>query len=64
MDCPACKGVVVVAEHQRIEVDYCTKCSGVWFDAGELELLLESSALEKVGLNMAEIMALPAKKVS
>ena len=50
MDCPACKGVMVIAEHQRIEVDYCTKCSGVWFDAGELELLLESMALDEAGL--------------
>jgi len=64
VDCPACKGVMVIAEHQRIEVDYCTKCSGVWFDAGELELLLESMALDEAGLTMSEIMALPTKKVA
>jgi len=64
VDCPACRGVMVVAEHKRIEVDYCTKCSGVWFDAGELELLLESMTLDETGLTMAEIMALPAKKVA
>lgn len=63
MDCPACRGPVVVVEFQRIELDYCTKCLGVWFDAGELELLLERMALDGAALTMDEIMALPAEKV-
>ncbi|MCK7521491.1 MAG: zf-TFIIB domain-containing protein [Ignavibacteriales bacterium] len=29
-------------ELEQIEVDYCTSCEGVWLDAGELELLLET----------------------
>jgi len=64
VDCPACKGAVVVVEHERIELDYCTKCFGVWFDAGELELLLERMALEGTALTVDEIMALPAKKAA
>jgi len=39
---------MIVVEHHKIELDYCTSCRGVWFDAGELELLLESAGLEGV----------------
>jgi len=42
MICPACKEDMIVVEHHDIELDYCTGCLGVWFDSGELELLLES----------------------
>ena len=34
---------MIVVEHKKIELDYCLQCKGVWFDCGELELLLESS---------------------
>lgn len=64
MDCPACKGVVVVVEYQRIELDYCTNCYGVWFDAGELALLTERLDLEGQGLSVNEIVALPEKRVA
>jgi len=40
MKCPVDKSVMMVVEHRRIELDYCTKCSGVWLDHGELELLI------------------------
>ena len=33
---------MIVMEHSRIELDYCTECKGVWFDSGELDLLLQS----------------------
>ena len=46
MICPACKSNMIVVEHSKIELDYCTNCRGVWFDSGELELLLESAGLE------------------
>lgn len=35
---------MVVLELDKIEIDYCTSCKGIWLDAGELELLLEDSA--------------------
>ena len=41
MVCPVCKEPLIVLELNEIEIDYCTSCSGVWLDAGELELLLE-----------------------
>jgi Zn-finger nucleic acid-binding protein len=42
MICPVCKEPLVVLELEQVEVDYCTSCAGVWLDAGELELLLET----------------------
>ena len=41
MRCPACKAQLVVVERESIEVDWCPDCHGVWFDAGEIELLAE-----------------------
>lgn len=40
MHCPACDEPMVVLEYEEVEVDFCTECSGVWLDEGELELLL------------------------
>jgi Zn-finger nucleic acid-binding protein len=31
---------MLVIEYDSIEIDYCVDCSGIWFDAGEIELLL------------------------
>ena len=42
MICPACKSDMIVVERDKIELDYCGKCGGVWFDSGELEILLAS----------------------
>jgi len=55
---------MIIVEHERIELDYCTKCLGVWFDAGELSLLLESIDLEVGELNIADIMTLPEKTIA
>ena len=46
MYCPVCKEPMIIVEHERIELDYCTTCFGVWFDAGELSLMMESMDLE------------------
>jgi Zn-finger nucleic acid-binding protein len=43
MDCPVCKKSMLVLELQQIEIDYCQGCSGIWLDAGELELLLDDT---------------------
>jgi Zn-finger nucleic acid-binding protein len=42
---------MIVVEHESIELDYCDNCSGVWFDAGEVELLMETMGLESIGLD-------------
>ena len=43
MNCPACRQPLVVVEHEGIEVDWCVACRGIWFDAGEVELLAEKA---------------------
>jgi len=47
MICPVCKYDMLVVEYHDIELDYCNSCKGVWFDTGELELLLKSHGLEE-----------------
>ena len=46
MICPVCKSDMIVVEYRGIELDYCSGCKGVWFDSGEVELLLESHGFE------------------
>jgi len=38
---------MLAVEYHNIELDYCNSCKGVWFDSGELELLLKSQGLEE-----------------
>lgn len=40
MDCPVCDKAMITAELHEVEVDYCASCTGIWLDAGELEILL------------------------
>jgi Zn-finger nucleic acid-binding protein len=47
MICPVCRYDMIVVEYHNIELDYCNSCKGVWFDSGELELLLKSQGLEE-----------------
>lgn len=36
----------MMAERQRIEIDYCSKCRCVWLDRGELDNIIECSKAE------------------
>ena len=40
MDCPVCKMPMIILELNEVEIDHCLSCSGIWLDAGELELLI------------------------
>ena len=62
MKCPACSSLMIVVEHEKVELDYCLNCAGVWFDAGELELLLETMQLEETGLSLDSILTTPEAK--
>jgi len=53
---------MIVVEHEKIELDYCLNCSGVWFDAEELELLLETMELEGTSLSLDNILTSPDAK--
>jgi len=39
MNCPKCNVELIVVERDKIELDWCPKCSGFWFDADEWQLL-------------------------
>ena len=62
MICPTCHDVMIVVEQDKIELDHCTNCSGVWFDSGELELMLERMGLEDSALSVAKVTDLPEAK--
>lgn len=47
MHCPACKDTsLVTSDRAGIEVDYCPNCRGIWLDRGELDKIIERSAIE------------------
>jgi protein-arginine kinase activator protein McsA len=43
MKCPKCGSDLKEVELLGIKVDQCTQCFGMYFDKGELELLLETT---------------------
>lgn len=59
MKCPTCHNMMIVVEHEHIELDYCPDCEGVWFDAGELELLFETMQLEQSVLSIDSVLTSP-----
>jgi len=62
MICPACKSLMIVVEHKKIELDYCPECQGVWFDTGELDLLLEYLDIENRDQFVSSILSSPEAK--
>lgn len=44
MNCPVCKSSMVILELDKVEIDYCPGCKGIWLDGGELDLLIGSSS--------------------
>ena len=62
MLCPNCKREMIVVEHQSVELDYCTRCRGVWFDAGEMELFLRTANREEPDVSLEVIRRLPEVK--
>jgi Zn-finger nucleic acid-binding protein len=53
---------MIVVEQDEIELDHCVNCSGVWFDSGELALMLERMGLDIGDFSIAKIMDLPEAK--
>ncbi len=42
MKCPKCGSDLQEVEHLGIKVDRCAGCSGIFFDKGELDILLQA----------------------
>jgi hypothetical protein len=62
MICPVCKKSMLVIERDRIELDYCNDCSGIWFDSGELELLLSGYKIAGTETFLKSILDSPEEK--
>ena len=39
--CPKCEGMLIETDFEKIKIDVCEKCSGVWLDAGELTMIAD-----------------------
>ncbi|MFZ2656857.1 MAG: zf-TFIIB domain-containing protein [Victivallales bacterium] len=55
MLCPVCDTEMLILEFNKIEIDFCSLCSGVWLDEGELELLLQPDSANAVAVLMADL---------
>jgi len=45
MLCPNCDAELKISERQGVEIDYCPQCRGIWLDRGELDKIIDRSAL-------------------
>ena len=55
MRCPKCKADMDALVFKGVEIDRCSKCSGLWFDAGEVERLRDAGVAEAIDLGDASI---------
>ena len=44
MRCPKCRADMEQIDYEGTEVDRCTICNGIWFDAGEIDILRDKRA--------------------
>jgi hypothetical protein len=49
MRCPVDNELLVMADRNGVEIDYCPKCRGVWLDRGELDKIVERAMGAEVG---------------
>ena len=45
MQCPIDGTALMIAERSGVEIDWCPQCRGVWLDRGELDKIIERSAI-------------------
>jgi uncharacterized protein len=64
MRCPVDKSDMIIVEHHKIELDFCLKCSGVWFDSGELNLMVEALIAQGIGMSQTDLITPQAATVS
>lgn len=46
--CPVDGATLVPVERSGIEIDHCPTCRGVWLDRGELDKIIERSAVQAI----------------
>jgi len=50
MRCPKCRADMEQVDYEGTEVDRCTICHGIWFDAGEIDLLKGKDAAAAIDI--------------
>lgn len=55
MQCPKCGSLFETVKYAGIEVDRCTKCRGIWFDAAEREGLKAVRGSEVIDVGDPEV---------
>jgi Zn-finger nucleic acid-binding protein len=55
---------MIIVEHHRIELDYCPRCGGVWFDTSELELFMQAGNLPEADFSPEALLRLPEVKAT
>jgi predicted RNA-binding Zn-ribbon protein involved in translation (DUF1610 family) len=56
MKCPKCGYDLITGEWHGIQIDQCTHCHGIWFDAGEAESLVRDSQPGLLGRALKSVM--------
>lgn len=49
MKCPKCGFDLITGDWHGVQIDQCTNCHGIWFDAGEAESLLKQEGTGFMG---------------
>ena len=49
MNCPVDGTLLTIADRSGIEIDWCPTCRGVWLDRGELDKIIDRTAVEAPG---------------
>ena len=55
---------MMIVEYHDIELDMCAECKGVWFDSGELELVLQTNQAESIDELIKKIRNSPDAKTN
>jgi Zn-finger nucleic acid-binding protein len=65
MNCPKCSSAMAPIRHGEVEIDRCTSCQGLWFDAFEHEELKELRGAEQIDavVPTATAVAAPPREV-
>lgn len=50
MRCPKCRADMEQVNYEGTEIDRCTICNGIWFDAGEIEILRDKQAAAAIDI--------------
>ena len=55
MRCPKCRADMEQIDHEGTEIDRCTICQGLWFDAGEIEAVRDKQSAAAIDIGDAAV---------